>query len=152
MLMTSARITSTSPSASAVPKSPCDVYSATAVVSVRVEPRMLPPRIIAAPTSATTWPKAAVMTAASAKRASRATVQAVRQGPAPSVSAVRRTRGSTPCTAAADRAAAIGKASEEHTSELQSPYDLVCRLLLEKKKQIVINCTGLILLWLKLIS
>src|SRR5207248_9324009 len=31
---------------------------------------------------------------------------------------------------------AIGEASrsEEHTSELQSPYDLVCRLLLEKKK------------------
>src|SRR5438094_7000249 len=27
--------------------------------------------------------------------------------------------------------------SEEHTSELQSPYDLVCRLLLEKK-----NSTG----------
>src|SRR5207248_3684222 len=26
----------------------------------------------------------------------------------------------------------IGR-SEEHTSELQSPYDLVCRLLLEKK-------------------
>src|SRR5437867_5677168 len=25
--------------------------------------------------------------------------------------------------------------SEEHTSELQSPYDLVCRLLLEKKKK-----------------
>src|SRR2546426_8696641 len=24
--------------------------------------------------------------------------------------------------------------SEEHTSELQSPYNLVCRLLLEKKK------------------
>src|SRR5437867_7005236 len=24
--------------------------------------------------------------------------------------------------------------SEEHTSELQSPYDLVCRLLLEKNK------------------
>src|SRR5271168_5569098 len=24
--------------------------------------------------------------------------------------------------------------SEEHTSELQSPYDLVCRLLLDKKK------------------
>src|SRR5207248_8347309 len=30
----------------------------------------------------------------------------------------------------------IGR-SEEHTSELQSPYDLVCRLLLEKKKQIL---------------
>src|SRR5207248_5518075 len=28
----------------------------------------------------------------------------------------------------------IGRRSEEHTSELQSPYDLVCRLLLEKKK------------------
>src|SRR5437867_9322948 len=27
--------------------------------------------------------------------------------------------------------------SEEHTSELQSPYDLVCRLLLEKKKSIL---------------
>src|SRR5207248_9394513 len=27
--------------------------------------------------------------------------------------------------------------SEEHTSELQSPYDLVCRLLLEKNKPIV---------------
>src|SRR5437867_13452178 len=28
-----------------------------------------------------------------------------------------------------------GLRSEEHTSELQSPYDLVCRLLLEKKKK-----------------
>src|SRR5207248_10859177 len=28
-----------------------------------------------------------------------------------------------------------GGRSEEHTSELQSPYDLVCRLLLEKKKK-----------------
>src|SRR5207248_5230454 len=28
-----------------------------------------------------------------------------------------------------------GERSEEHTSELQSPYDLVCRLLLEKKKK-----------------
>src|SRR5437867_10001923 len=27
--------------------------------------------------------------------------------------------------------------SEEHTSELQSPYDLVCRLLLEKKNNTV---------------
>src|SRR5207248_7128252 len=26
--------------------------------------------------------------------------------------------------------------SEEHTSELQSPYDLVCRLLLEKKNKL----------------
>src|SRR5256885_7926634 len=29
--------------------------------------------------------------------------------------------------------------SEEHTSELQSPCNLVCRLLLEKKKKIVIH-------------
>src|SRR5207248_8611925 len=29
--------------------------------------------------------------------------------------------------------------SEEHTSELQSPYDFVCRLLLEKKKYISIS-------------
>src|SRR5437867_7207511 len=27
--------------------------------------------------------------------------------------------------------------SEEHTSELQSPYDLVCRLLLEKKNLLI---------------
>src|SRR6266704_3692443 len=32
----------------------------------------------------------------------------------------------------------LGKArSEEHTSELQSRFDLVCRLLLEKKKKII---------------
>src|SRR5207248_10026425 len=30
----------------------------------------------------------------------------------------------------------IIRRSEEHTFELQSPYDLVCRLLLEKKKKI----------------
>src|SRR5207248_11651392 len=33
---------------------------------------------------------------------------------------------------------AVGR-SEEHTSELQSPYDLVCRLLLEKKKKKIIT-------------
>src|SRR5688500_19395219 len=32
-------------------------------------------------------------------------------------------------------AAAVVVRSEEHTSELQSPCNLVCRLLLEKKKQ-----------------
>src|SRR6202521_6329324 len=31
-------------------------------------------------------------------------------------------------------AASDGRRSEEHTSELQSPQNLVCRLLLEKKK------------------
>src|SRR5437773_12579805 len=30
--------------------------------------------------------------------------------------------------------------SEEHTSELQSHHDLVCRLLLEKKKTTIVAC------------
>src|SRR5688500_19748893 len=33
-----------------------------------------------------------------------------------------------------------GKRSEEHTSELQSPCNLVCRLLLEKKKKDMLLC------------
>src|SRR5207248_11332550 len=42
-----------------------------------------------------------------------------------------------PCDFLAPAGDAPGPAirSEEHTSELQSPYDLVCRLLLEKKKK-----------------
>src|SRR5256885_7643624 len=39
----------------------------------------------------------------------------------------RSTSGASGCTWVAER-------SEEHTSELQSPCNLVCRLLLEKKK------------------
>src|SRR5207248_4885700 len=38
-------------------------------------------------------------------------------------------------SAAGPGPAAEPSRSEEHTSELQSPYDLVCRLLLEKKKK-----------------
>src|SRR5438034_8449526 len=43
--------------------------------------------------------------------------------------------------------AAIDGRSEEHTSELQSHSDLVCRLLLEKKKKLALSklkmdCTG----------
>src|SRR5207249_6124898 len=34
--------------------------------------------------------------------------------------------------------------SEEHTSELQSRFDLVCRLLLEKKKKNIIVCKFLL--------
>src|SRR5256885_7356186 len=33
----------------------------------------------------------------------------------------------------------IEKRSEEHTSELQSPCNLVCRLLLEKKKKKILH-------------
>src|SRR2546426_3066627 len=36
----------------------------------------------------------------------------------------------------------ISARSEEHTSELQSPCNLVCRLLLEKKKLTLCNCTA----------
>src|SRR5207248_9167537 len=36
-----------------------------------------------------------------------------------------------PCLTARRNRAALANRSEEHTSELQSPYDLVCRLLLE---------------------
>src|SRR5699024_11780189 len=36
-------------------------------------------------------------------------------------------------------AAAIYLRSEEHTSELQSRFDLVCRLLLEKKKHNILH-------------
>src|SRR5438067_3109565 len=36
------------------------------------------------------------------------------------------------------RVEAVGR-SEEHTSELQSRFDLVCRLLLEKKKKTIQN-------------
>src|SRR5437762_4095662 len=45
---------------------------------------------------------------------------------APRPSAAVRRRGSPPCPGSSR--------SEEHTSELQSPMYLVCRLLLEKKK------------------
>src|SRR5690349_23680736 len=45
----------------------------------------------------------------------------------------------SPCSSARIRSASSGAGtnarSEEHTSELQSRRDLVCRLLLEKKKQ-----------------
>src|SRR5699024_12688527 len=53
--------------------------------------------------------------------------------------AVRRLQGRCPgrlvrAVGRPDRAKRI-KRSEEHTSELQSRFDLVCRLLLEKKKK-----------------
>src|SRR2546426_2397124 len=42
---------------------------------------------------------------------------------------------STLCCAGPLVAVALGLRSEEHTSELQSPCNLVCRLLLEKKNK-----------------
>src|SRR5438094_3344836 len=49
-----------------------------------------------------------------------------------------RSRSTAPCTASSTGYPSLPLPtvrSEEHTSELQSPYDLVCRLLLEKKKK-----------------
>src|SRR5256885_3435449 len=40
---------------------------------------------------------------------------------------------------------AFDERSEEHTSELQSPCNLVCRLLLEKKKNIIHHLTDITL-------
>src|SRR5207248_10929056 len=53
---------------------------------------------------------------------------------------LRRCDRAAACRAGTRRAAeheGICGRSEEHTSELQSPYDLVCRLLLEKKKSTI---------------
>src|SRR5258708_25120516 len=41
-----------------------------------------------------------------------------------------------------ERKRRLFRRSEEHTSELQSPDHLVCRLLLEKKKLLGFNDTG----------
>src|SRR5437868_9420859 len=49
--------------------------------------------------------------------------------------------GRTPDTDRPLRCETMGR-SEEHTSELQSRFDLVCRLLLEKKKTNVIHQTS----------
>src|SRR5438876_7581535 len=53
-----------------------------------------------------------------------------RSRPSPSRPAARRTA----CHAGGPPGGRPGLRSEEHTSELQSPVHLVCRLLLEKKK------------------
>src|SRR2546430_8609483 len=50
-----------------------------------------------------------------------------------------KTPSTRPC-ATGSRTSALR--SEEHTSELQSQSNLVCRLLLEKKKKQTIHCTS----------
>src|SRR5437867_7839525 len=61
----------------------------------------------------------------------------VRHGIEPEPRAVRCPRGARRCRRGPGHPfrAQEDPRSEEHTSELQSPYDLVCRLLLEKKKK-----------------
>ncbi len=102
---------------------PCEVASVIAVVRVRVSKRMLPPTMSAAPTSDSTRPNATTTAAASAKRASRATAQPVRSVPAPRVSAVRRTLGSTVWTAAALSAVAIGSARITSATTMACPVN-----------------------------
>src|SRR4051794_41197993 len=56
----------------------------------------------------------------------------------------RRGRASSTCrgcrrASCSDNRAPAAIRSEEHTSELQSPVHLVCRLLLEKKKHLLIQ-------------
>src|SRR5258708_28489014 len=50
-------------------------------------------------------------------------------------------RGLAPEDAELHEAAELAHRSEEHTSELQSPDHLVCRLLLEKKKKKITDAT-----------
>src|SRR5437879_11123708 len=59
------------------------------------------------------------------KQAATSVAQALSQGPLGAISAA---------VQGASAAASMAGRSEEHTSELQSPMYLVCRLLLEKKK------------------
>src|SRR2546426_4643735 len=59
---------------------------------------------------------------------------------APSISVVASSRARA---AAARAEATTDIRSEEHTSELQSPCNLVCRLLLEKKKHKADTCDPL---------
>src|SRR5207248_9970554 len=62
-----------------------------------------------------------------------------RSAPRPKCTAGTRSRPAAPGSSARSTFASSrcreGRRSEEHTSELQSPYDLVCRLLLEKKEK-----------------
>src|SRR5438067_7392789 len=56
------------------------------------------------------------------------------RGSARSRSPSRRTSGGSRTTSSPPKRSSRCSRSEEHTSELQSRFDLVCRLLLEKKK------------------
>src|SRR5256885_4117834 len=59
-------------------------------------------------------------------------------------------RGPAPVRPA--HASSFSPRSEEHTSELQSPCNLVCRLLLEKKKKkLCILATRILMIYLPLI-
>src|SRR5699024_11358032 len=77
--------------------------------------------------------KAAPAASTSSRLDSEATPIAVSPAAAATCSAIRPTPPPAPSTSTATPAGS--SRSEEHTSELQSRFDLVCRRLLEKKKQ-----------------
>src|SRR5256885_11184544 len=55
---------------------------------------------------------------------------------------MRRIKGRTPASHRGRRTSgnlAVRRRSEEHTSELQSPCNIVCRLLLEKNNKLILN-------------
>src|SRR2546430_4854064 len=69
-------------------------------------------------------------------RTARAYSSACRGLPPTSVSIVASAgRGRSARASSSDSGSSVSVRSEEHTSELQSQSNLVCRLLLEKKKQ-----------------
>src|SRR5256885_12583238 len=83
--------------------------------------------MIRRPPRSTLFPYTTLFRSAS-DRAARSDVQHLRRNPCEAVRGWQR----NPLVPAAT---AIAGRSEEHTSELQSPCNLVCRLLLEKKKK-----------------
>src|SRR5690606_40119825 len=85
----------------------------------------------ALPISVTPWPTccSAPSRAAACRRRGR------RPSPTPRSRRWRRTRRAGCTTRRASSSATAPGRSEEHTSELQSRENLVCRLLLEKKKK-----------------
>jgi hypothetical protein len=92
MFTTSTMASRMNPRAMAVSKLPRRVSSTMAVVRTRVSPAMLPPTIMAAPTSEMTAPKPAIMAARIPRRASRTCIQSdrARLAPAPGPGAGRR--------------------------------------------------------------
>src|SRR3989442_6158076 len=82
--------------------------------------------MIRRPPRSTLFPYTTLFRSVSAKRSS------ISECPVPKTTT---RRGSARCGSSSTYARAIARRSEEHTSELQSRPHLVCRLLLEKKKQ-----------------
>src|SRR5260221_10780469 len=91
--------------------------------------------MIRRPPRSTLFPYTTLFRSGPASRAGRRSATAT-----PTISRRRRRRcGTTSTTSSTSRPLSTSARSEEHTSELQSHSDLVCRLLLEKKKKKKIN-------------